>query len=204
MTTLIIIVFLLGYLLIATESFTKINKAAFALLMCVICWVLYSAGDYADETLTDVLQHNLGEASTTIFFLMGAMTIVEIVDQYGGFNFVRDTLQTTSKRTLLWRMSFITAFLSAVLDNLTTTIVMLMILHKLVSNHQDRVIYASMIVIAANAGGAFSPIGDVTTIMLWNGKMVTSLGVLKEIFIPSIVSFIIPCFILPNYPFRKL
>lgn len=196
MTTLIIIVFLLGYLLIATESFTKINKAAFALLMCVICWVLYSAGDYADETLTDVLQHNLGEASTTIFFLMGAMTIVEIVDQYGGFNFVRDTLQTTSKRALLWRMSFITAFLSAVLDNLTTTIVMLMILHKLVSNHQDRVIYASMIVIAANAGGAFSPIGDVTTIMLWNGKMVTSLGVLKEIFIPSIVSFIIPCFIL--------
>ena len=187
MTTLIIIVFLLGYLLIATESFTKINKAAFALLMCVICWVLYSAGDYADETLTDVLQHNLGEASTTIFFLMGAMTIVEIVDQYGGFNFVRDTLQTTSKRALLWRMSFITAFLSAVLDNLTTTIVMLKILHKLVSNHQDRVIYSSMIVIAANAGGAFSPIGDVTTIMLWNGKMVTSLGVLKEIFIPSIV-----------------
>ena len=196
MTTLIIIVFLLGYLLIATESFTKINKAAFALLMCVICWVLYSAGDYADETLTDVLQHNLGEASTTIFFLMGAMTIVEIVDQYGGFNFVRDTLQTTSKCALLWRMSFITAFLSAVLDNLTTTIVMLMILHKLVSNHHDRAIYASMIVIAANAGGAFSPIGDVTTIMLWNGKMVTSLGVITEIFLPSMVSFIIPCTIL--------
>ena len=182
MTTLIIVVFLLGYLNIAMESVSKINKAAFAILMCVICWVLYAIGDYAGGNLTEVLERNLGEAGTTLFFLMGAMTIVELVDQHGGFNFVRETLMSKSKRSLMWKMGFMTAFLSAVLDNLTTTI--------------DRIIFASLVVIAANSGGAFSPIGDVTTIMLWNGKMITALGVIKEIFIPSMVSFIIPAAIL--------
>ena len=164
--------------------------------MCVICWVLYAIGDYAGGNLTEVLERNLGEAGTTLFFLMGAMTIVELVDQHGGFNFVRETLMSKSKRSLMWKMGFMTAFLSAVLDNLTTTIVMLMILRKLVSDHNDRIIFASLVVIAANSGGAFSPIGDVTTIMLWNGKMITALGVIKEIFIPSMVSFIIPAAIL--------
>lgn len=196
MTTLIIVVFLLGYLNIAMESVSKINKAAFAILMCVICWVLYAIGDYAGGNLTEVLERNLGEAGTTLFFLMGAMTIVELVDQHGGFNFVRETLMSKSKRSLMWKMGFMTAFLSAVLDNLTTTIVMLMILRKLVSDHNDRIIFASLVVIAANSGGAFSPIGDVTTIMLWNSKMITALGVIKEIFIPSMVSFIIPAAIL--------
>ena len=196
MTTLIIVVFLLGYLNIAMESVSEINKAAFAILMCVICWVLYAIGDYAGGNLTEVLERNLGEAGTTLFFLMGAMTIVELVDQHGGFNFVRETLMSKSKRSLMWKMGFMTAFLSAVLDNLTTTIVMLMILRKLVSDHNDRIIFASLVVIAANSGGAFSPIGDVTTIMLWNGKMITALGVIKEIFIPSMVSFIIPAAIL--------
>ena len=196
MTTLIIVVFLLGYLNIAMESVSKINKAAFAILMCVICWVLYAIGDYAGGNLTEVLERNLGEAGTTLFFLMGAMTIVELVDQHGGFNFVRETLMSKSKRSLMWKMGFMTAFLSAVLDNLTTTIVMLMILRKLVSDHNDRIIFASFVVIAANSGGAFSPIGDVTTIMLWNSKMITALGVIKEIFIPSMVSFIIPAAIL--------
>ena len=196
MTTLIIVVFLLGYLNIAMESVSKINKAAFAILMCVICWVLYAIGDYAGGNLTEVLERNLGEAGTTLFFLMGAMTIVELVDQHGGFNFVRETLMSKSKRSLMWKMGFMTAFLSAVLDNLTTTIVMLMILRKLVSDHNDRIIFASLVVIAANSGGAFSPIGDVTTIMLWNGKLITALGVIKEIFIPSMVSFIIPAAIL--------
>ena len=196
MTTLIIVVFLLGYLNIAMESVSKINKAAFAILMCVICWVLYAIGDYAGGNLTEVLERNLGEAGTTLFFLMGAMTIVELVDQHGGFNFVRETLMSKSKRSLMWKMGFMTAFLSAVLDNLTTTIVMLMILRKLVSDHDDRIIFASLVVIAANSGGAFSPIGDVTTIMLWNSKMITALGVIKEIFIPSMVSFIIPAAIL--------
>ena len=196
MTTLIIVVFLLGYLNIAMESVSKINKAAFAILMCVICWVLYAIGDYAGGNLTEVLERNLGEAGTTLFFLMGAMTIVELVDQHRGFNFVRETLMSKSKRSLMWKMGFMTAFLSAVLDNLTTTIVMLMILRKLVSDHNDRIIFASLVVIAANSGGAFSPIGDVTTIMLWNSKMITALGVIKEIFIPSMVSFIIPAAIL--------
>ncbi len=195
-TTIIVIVFVLGYLNIAMESVLKINKAAFSLAMCVVCWALYSIGGYAGDNLTEVLGRNLGEAGTTIFFLMGAMTIVELVDQYGGFNFVSGVLRSKSKRVLLWKMSFVTVFLSAVLDNLTTTIVMLMILRKLVSDHNDRLIYASMVVIAANSGGAFSPIGDVTTIMLWNGGMVTSLGVIKSIIIPSLVSSVIPTAIL--------
>ena len=196
MITSIVIVFLIGYFLIATESITRINKAAFALMMCAACWVLYALGGFAGEQLGEVIQRNLGEAGTTLFFLMGAMTIVEIVDQHGGFNFVREVMMTKSKRALLWRMSLMTFFLSAVLDNLTTTIVMIMILRKLVKEHQDRIIYASMIVIAANSGGAFSPIGDVTTIMLWNSKMITALGVMEEIFIPSLVSMVVPALVL--------
>lgn len=196
MTTLIITIFLLGYLLIATESISKINKASFALLMCVTCWVLYAIGGYAADGLSETLEHYLGEAGTTLFFLMGAMTIVEIVDQHSGFNFVRNLLHTESKRILLWRIGILTFIFSAILDNLTTTIVMIMILRKLISNHNDRIIYASMIVIAANAGGAFSPIGDVTTIMLWNNRMLTATGVIKELFLPSLAAFAIPAIIL--------
>lgn len=196
MIPVIIVTFLLGYLCIATESFLKINKAAIAILMAVLCWTLFSIGGFAGEQLGEVIERNLGEAGTTLFFLMGAMTIVEIVDQHGGFNFVRDALKTKSKRNLLWKMAFMTFFLSAVLDNLTTTIVMLMILRKLVEGRNDRLIYASLVVIAANSGGAFSPIGDVTTIMLWNSTMITAGGVIKEIFIPSVVSMVVPALIL--------
>ena len=124
------------------------------------------------------------------------MTIVELVDQNGGFDFVRTSLRTTNKRKLLWRIVFMTFFLSAILDNLTTSIVMIMVLHKLVAERSDRLIYAGMVVIAANSGGAFSPIGDVTTIMLWNVGTVTSTGVITEIFVPSLVSMVIPAFIL--------
>jgi Na+/H+ antiporter NhaD/arsenite permease-like protein len=127
---------------------------------------------------------------------MGAMTIVEIVDSNGGFNFVRDTLKTRSKRKLMWRMAFMTFFLSAILDNLTTSIVMIMVLRKLVQSREDRLIYAALVVIAANSGGAFSPIGDVTTIMLWIKGVITTQGVLTEIFIPSLVSMLVPAFIL--------
>ena len=195
MTPVIIVVFLLGYFLIATESVMKVNKAAIALVMCVACWTLYALGNYEGD-LNTVIQEHLGEASTTLFFLMGAMTIVEIVDQHGGFNPVRKVLLTRSKRSLLWKMGILTFFLSAVLDNLTTTIVMIMILRKLVSDHNDRLIYASLIIIAANSGGAFSPIGDVTTIMIWNKQLVTAGGVISELFIPSIVSMVLPCFLL--------
>lgn len=127
---------------------------------------------------------------------MGAMTIVEVVDQNGGFNFVRDVMKTKSKRTLLWRIAFMTFILSAILDNLTTSIVMIMILRKLVHSHEDRLIYASLVIISANAGGAFSPIGDVTTIMLWNKGVITALGVMEEIFLPSVVAMVVPAFIM--------
>ena len=127
------------------------------------------------------------------------MIIVETVDQYGGFNFVRNLLKTKSKRSLLWRITILTFFLSAILDNMTTSIVMVMILRKLIDDHKDRIIYASLIIIAANSGGAFSPIGDVTTIMLWNKGLITAAGVIKELFIPSIVSVILPAYILSRY-----
>ena len=211
----IVAVFIIGYAFIALESFTKVNKAAIALLMCVICWSLYAIGaisgaippglDFGQGGISNVAQlgkiieEYLGEAGTTLFFLMGAMTIVEIVAQHGGLNFVSDIIQTRHKRKLLWRVAFMTAVLSAVLDNLTTSIVMVMIMRKLVPDVKDRIWFDVTVIIAANAGGAFSPIGDVTTIMLWNGKQITALGVISEILIPSFVSFIVPTLILQNH-----
>ena len=206
LTLTIVIVFVIGYLFIALESLTKINKAAVALLMFVACWTIFmidpgsylsaAIGPHAGNVVSEVIEKHLGSTSTTLFFLMGAMTIVEVIDQNGGFNFVRDTLKTKSKKTLLWRIMFMTFVLSAILDNLTTSIVMVMILRKLVESKKDRLIYASLVVIAANSGGAFSPIGDVTTIMLWNKGLITAAGVIKEIFIPSLVSAVIPAYIL--------
>ena len=206
LTLAIIAVFVIGYFFIAIESVTRINKAAIALLMFVGCWTLFmidpsaylaqAVGDQTAQAVSAVIEHHLGSTATTLFFLMGAMTIVELVDQSGGFNFVRGMLRTSSKRSLLWRIAFLTFFLSAILDNLTTSIVMVMILRKLVSDQRDRFIYASLVIVAANSGGAFSPIGDVTTIMLWNKALVTAPGVIKEIFIPSLVSMLIPAYLL--------
>lgn len=211
LTILIVVAFVLGYACIATESLLKVNKAAIALLMFVACWTLYMfdpmqyltaihgyTGDLSGmaAAVTSIIQEHLGDTSTTLFFLMGAMTIVEIVDQNGGFNWVRKVMKTKSKRALLWRIAFMTFILSAILDNLTTSIVMIMILRKLVTERNDRLIYASLVIIAANSGGAFSPIGDVTTIMLWNKGLITAVGVISEILVPSLVSMIIPAFIL--------
>ena len=203
LTIAIIVVFIIGYFFIAIESVTEINKAAIALLMCVICWSLFmmSPESYisADNVIAEVgekIKMSLGETGETLFFLMGAMTIVEIVDSNGGFNFVRDTIKTRSKRKLLWRIAFMAFFLSAILDNLTTSIVMIMVLRKLVQDRKERLIYAALVIIAANSGGAFSPIGDVTTIMLWIKGVITTQGVITEIFIPSLVSMVIPAFIL--------
>ena len=203
-TLAIVIAFVCGYFFIAIESVTKINKAAIAILMCVVCWTLLALGHTGmlgsvlpeHWELGEAIEKNLGEAGTTLFFLMGAMTIVEIVDQHGGFNWVRGALKSKTKRALLWKIAFMTAILSAVLDNLTTSIVMIMILRKLVRDKKDRIWFAALVIIAANAGGAFSPIGDVTTIMLWNGKMITALGVISEIIIPSFIAFIVPAFVL--------
>ena len=206
LTIAIITAFVIGYFCIAIESVTKVNKAAIALLMFVVCWTLFmidpaqylaaAIGEGKALIVSEEIERHLGSTSTTLFFLMGAMTIVELVDQNGGFNFVRDMLQTTSKKKLLWRIAFMTFVLSAILDNLTTSIVMIMILRKLVSDKKDRLIYAALVVIAANSGGAFSPIGDVTTIMLWNKGVITAAGVIMEIFLPSLVSMVIPAYIL--------
>ena len=211
LTILIVVAFVLGYACIATESLLKVNKAAIALLMFVACWTLYMfdpmqyltaihgyTGDLSGmaAAVTSIIQEHLGDTSTTLFFLMGAMTIVEVVDQNGGFNWVRKVMKTNSKRALLWRIAFLTFILSAILDNLTTSIVMIMILRKLVTERNDRLIYASLVIIAANSGGAFSPIGDVTTIMLWNKGLITTVGVISEILVPSLVSMVIPAFIL--------
>ena len=207
-----VVVFIMGYLCIALESLTKVNKAPVALLMCVACWTLFmvnpsefvlpgmpeltgnAAGILAH--VGESLREHLGETAETLFFLMGAMTIVEVVDTNGGFNFVRDSIQTHSKRGLLWRIAFMTFFLSAILDNLTTSIVMIMVLRKLVADKQDRMVYAALVIIAANSGGAFSPIGDVTTIMLWIAGSITTVGVITEILVPSLVSMLVPAFIM--------
>ncbi len=212
LTLAIVVVFIMGYLCIALESLTKVNKAPVALLMCVACWTLFmvnpsefvlpgmpeltgnAAGILAH--VGESLREHLGETAETLFFLMGAMTIVEVVDTNGGFNFVRDSIQTHSKRGLLWRIAFMTFFLSAILDNLTTSIVMIMVLRKLVADKQDRMVYAALVIIAANSGGAFSPIGDVTTIMLWIAGSITTVGVITEIFVPSLVSMLVPAFIM--------
>lgn len=213
LTIAIVIVFVLGYALIATESLVKIDKAAIALLMFVFCWTLYMfdpapfvqlmhAGNASEwtgnitEFVNKLIIEHLGDTATTLFFLMGAMTIVEIVDQNGGFNWVKNVMRTKSKRALLWRIACMTFILSAILDNLTTSIVMIMILRKLISNKEDRMVYAALVIISANSGGAFSPIGDVTTIMLWNAGTITAAGVISEIFIPSVVSMVIPAFIM--------
>ncbi len=189
MVTAIVIFFILGYLCIALESVLKINKAVPALLMCVVCWTLYACGGGpADGETSERLLHHLGETCEILFFLMGAMTIVEIVDANGGFYFVQDALATKSKRALLWRITFMTFFLSAILDNLTTSIVMVMVLRKLVADSKDRMLFGGMIIIAANAGGAFSPIGDVTTIMLWIKGMISTGGVISQLLLPSLVS----------------
>lgn len=169
MTTLticIVTVFCVGYLCIALESLTRVNKAAIALLMCVGCWTLLMVGpeayypevaaDGVIHHISEVIEHHLGDAAGTLFFLMGAMTIVEIVDSNGGFNFVRERVKTRSKRKLMWRVALMTFFLSAILDNLTTSIVMIMVLRKLVQSRGDRLIYAGLIVISANSGGAFA------------------------------------------------
>ena len=212
MTLAIVVVFIMGYLCIALESLTKVNKAPVALLMCVACWTLFmvnpsefvlpgmpeltgnAAGILAH--VGESLREHLGETAETLFFLMGAMTIVEVVDTNGGYNFVRDSIQTHSKRGLLWRIAFMTFFLSAILDNLTTSIVMIMVLRKLVADKQDRMVYAALVIIAANSGGAFSPIGDVTTIMLWIAGSITTVGVITEILVPSLVSMLVPAFIM--------
>lgn len=193
MISLLIIVFIIGYAAIALEHPLKINKSGTALVLAVLCWLIYLfTGSVDSETLSGQLAHHLSGISEILFFLMGAMTIVELIDAYKGFNAVTNLIQTNNKTTLLWIICFITFFLSAILDNLTSSIVMVSLLRKLISEKKERMIFASMVIIAANSGGAWSPIGDVTTTMLWIGGQITALSIMKELILPSIVSLLIP------------
>ena len=194
MTYLIIIIFLFGYLCIVMESLTKVNKSAVALFMGVTCWAIYMMG-HPDLSAEEVFLPCVGETCETILFLMGAMTIVEIVDSNGGFSFVSRYLHTTNARVLLWETVCITFILSALLDNMTTSIVMVMVLRKLVKEHKQRLLFAGMIVLAANSGGASSPIGDVTTIMLWIKGCVSTQGIISNLLLPSLASVVVPTFI---------
>ena len=200
MYVLMALLFVAGYMCIAFEHPLKIDKAASALLTAVLCWTVLALG--ADTLLPALaqsehgpageLRHHLGEIAEILFFLLGAMTIVELVDAHEGFKVITDRIRTHKRVTLLWLIGFITFFLSAVLDNLTTTIVMISLLRKLIGNQRERWFYAGMVVIAANAGGAWSPIGDVTTTMLWIGHQISATGIIGALFLPSLVCLLVP------------
>jgi NhaD family Na+/H+ antiporter len=187
-----IIIFVLGYLAIAFEHPIKINKTASAILTGVLCWTVYILFSADKAPVVAELSHHLGSIAEILFFLLAAMTIVELVDAHQGFRLVTDRITTTDSRTLLWVLSLITFFLSALLDNLTTSIVMVSLLRKLVKDTEQRKFYAGMVIIAANAGGAWSPIGDVTTTMLWIGGQISAVNIIKSLLIPSLVCLIVP------------
>jgi len=223
MFILMVVIFVLGYLAIALEHPLKVDKAASALIIGTLCWVAYILG--AENILSlgysqswkefqelypamhgvegirhfiveyDIIRH-IGEIAEILFFLLGAMTIVEVVDQHHGFKVITDKINTTNKIKLLWLLSILTFFMSALLDNLTTTIVMVALIRKLISNKETRWFFASMIVLAANAGGAWSPIGDVTTIMLWIGGQITAARIIEGVFLPSLICMVVPLVIL--------
>lgn len=192
----IILVFILGYLCIALENFLKINKAAIALVTGVLCWTLYILSSGEKEMISTELIDHLGELSQILFFLLGAMTIVELIDAHDGFEIIIRRIKTTRKKKLIWIVCILAFFLSAVLDNLTTTIVMISLVRKLMTNRDDRLLFSGAIVIAANAGGAWSPIGDVTTTMLWIGGQVTASNIIIKLFVPSLVCLLIPLLVL--------
>jgi Na+/H+ antiporter NhaD/arsenite permease-like protein len=191
METLVIIVFVIGYLAIALEHPIKINKTATALLTGVLLWTIYALSS-AEGHVGEQLSHHLSKISEILFFLLGAMTIVELVDAYQGFRLITDRINTKNPVKLLWLICWVTFFLSAILDNLTTSIVMVSLIRKLIPNKDMRMFFAGMIVIAANAGGAWTPIGDVTTTMLWIGGQITTVNIMQTLFIPSVVCMLVP------------
>jgi len=188
----IILIFILGYLSIALEHVININKAATALVTAVLCWTVYILTQSDKLLVHHQLQEHLGEVSGILFFLLGAMTIVELIDAHDGFQIITEKIKTKNALKLLWIISFIAFFLSAVLDNLTTTIVLVSLLRKLISDREQKLFYLGIVVIAANAGGAWSPIGDVTTTMLWIGGQINVIPIITKLFIPSLVCLIIP------------
>jgi Na+/H+ antiporter NhaD/arsenite permease-like protein len=198
MVTIIIVVFVLGYLAITLENSLNINKSATALITAVLCWTLIISNASNKELITEQLSHHLSSISEIVFFLLGAMTIVEIIDAHDGFQNITESIKTTNKTKLIWLIAIITFFLSAVLDNLTSTIVMMSILSKLVEDKKTKWLLLGLVIISSNAGGAWSPIGDVTTTMLWIGGQISPLNIMKQTFLASFVSMVVPTLII-NY-----
>ena len=191
MIAALIVIFVVGYLFIAGEHVLSVNKASIAIIMCGLLWAIYAvcAGD---PLVSTEMVEALGDTCEIVVFLIGAMTIVELIDRYGGFRFIVDNIKASNKRSLMWMLAFIAFFLSAILDNMTTTIIMVMMLRKLLAEQKERWLFASVIVLSANAGGAWSPIGDITTIMLWMKNNVTSVDLIINLLLPSLISVIVP------------
>lgn len=196
MTIALIVIFVIGYAAIAFEHNLKINKTAPALLTGVILWAVYILTSPDKTQVNAELLIHLGDISSILFFLMGAMTIVEVIDSYNGFEVITKRINQTDKVPLLWVIALLSFFLSAILDNLTTTIVMVSLLRKLIKDHETRLFYVGIVVVAANSGGAWSPIGDVTTTMLWIGGQISASNTIVRIFLPSLVSLLVPLGIL--------
>lgn len=193
MITTLLVIFILGYLLIACEHVLHINKATFALIMCALLWAVYATCSH-DASISSEMVEALGDTCEIVVFLIGAMTIVELIDRYGGFRILLLKIHASDKRKLMWVMSCFAFFLSSVLDNMTTTIIMVMILRRMLSDYKERWLFSCVIVLAANAGGAWSPIGDITTIMLWMKNYVTSANLIVNLLLPSLVSVVVPVF----------
>lgn len=207
MIAILLTVFIIGYVLIASEHVLGINKATFALIMCAVLWSVYAMLGH-DPNLSEDLITSLGDTCEIVVFLIGAMTIVELIDRYGGFHILVEKIHARSKRRMLWVLAFVAFFLSSILDNMTTTIIMVMMLRRMLSNQKERWTFGCVIVLAANAGGAWSPIGDITTIMLWMKNYVTSVSLIANLIIPSLISVIIPTAIattmIANEPMEEL
>ncbi|QJD81155.1 sodium:proton antiporter NhaD [Spirosoma rhododendri] len=196
MTLALLLVFGIGYGLIALEHTINLNKTATALITGVVCWAIYALMAPQIEPVVEHLRDHLADIAEILFFLMAAMTVVELIDAHDGFSLITDRIASRNTRTLLWIICLLTFFLSALLDNLTTAIVMVSVLRKLVSNAEQRLTMAGMVIVAANAGGAWSPIGDVTTTMLWIGGQISSLSIIKSLLLPSLAALLVPLTVL--------
>jgi Na+/H+ antiporter NhaD/arsenite permease-like protein len=191
MLTTLLIIFVLAYAAIALEHYLHVNKSASALIGAGLLWVIYALSTDSQQ-INQELSESLISTAQIVFFLIGAMTIVELVDAHEGFDVITNRIKTNNLQNLMWMVGVVTFFLSAILDNLTTTIVMVSLMKKILDQYEDRLLFAGIIIISANAGGAWTPIGDVTTTMLWIGGQITSLAIMKSVFIPAIISLLIP------------
>jgi NhaD family Na+/H+ antiporter len=192
MTTLLILVFVIGYVGIVLEHNISIDKSSSALLTGALCWTVVAFTSHDAVHMNEELMHHLSDIASILFFLMGAMTIVELIDTYEGFDIITDRITTRSQVKLVWIICILTFFLSAILDNLTTTIVMVTLMRKLIDKAETRLIFVGLIVVAANAGGAWSPMGDVTTTMLWIGGQISAGNIVMKLIVPSMVCLLVP------------